>query len=122
MKNRIITLSVAIVFVAIFCTCKKDETTAKMGQVTFSGPYGSKSTNTYTVTVEGKTTEFEGSNPTPACGTISSETAFFTLPAGTHTYTATIKKVNFFDYSVQTYPAGPISFTITEGTCVSIRF
>jgi uncharacterized protein (TIGR02145 family) len=119
MKLRIIIISLAIFFVAINGGCKK--TGDPTGQVTFSGVEGSKSVNTYTVTLEGNTFEYDQGYPSPACGTISTETALFTLPVGLHTYTGTIKTVNVFDGHVDVYPIGPLTVTISDGLCVSVR-
>jgi hypothetical protein len=118
MKLGINFISIVIVIMMVVGGCKKDGAT---GQVTFSGEEGSKSINTYTVTIEGKTLNFEQGYPAPACATISSETALFTLEVGAHTYTGTMKTVNVFDGHIDIYPIGPLSVTISDGTCVSVR-
>jgi uncharacterized protein (TIGR02145 family) len=121
MKTKICIFCLSIMFLVSTNRCKKSDPAEKQGQITFSGEEGSKSNNTYTVTIEGKTIEFQQGYPAPECGTISNKSALFTLPVGSHTYTATLEEVNFFDNHIDTYPIGPLSVIVTEGACVSVR-
>ena len=119
MKTKLFFISIAIVsivFVIIIGSCKKEKDTEKTGQIIFS------MTTTYgdcSVTINGETKTFDSylDNP-PACGTISTKCANFSLPVGTYTFEF---KYNDGSGPDVDYP-GSHSATITDGGCVSVRW
>lgn len=124
-KKLFYILLVAMTALFGFSSCNKDEdATKKTGVITFSGTYWDKpgADYSYTVTIDGKTQTFDEGSPAPSCGTISAETACFTLPVGTYTFTF-IRHRNNDNGTIEDslYPVTN-SVTISEGGCLSIRW
>ncbi len=118
MKRLFILFASLCIVTGLMFSCKKKTDAAKTGSATFSSASNPSLTYcTFTVTVNGQTGTFtQASNQAPACGTVSSDCAVFSLPVGTYTFTIT-----GYDGSHNYSYHGPNSVTVTDNGCSSVR-
>ncbi len=119
MKKRIFILSIALSILLIIGGCKKNtNAAAKTGNVIFSTTF---TNGDISVTIHGETKTFESYlQDSPACGTVSTHCASFSLPIGTYNFT--MKCNQGFPWGEHDDYYSVTSVTITEGGCTNVRW